>query len=203
MRGRFLVLAIVAALGLASCGEPKKATDIAVTLLLHTNEGDPVATGKLTLILDGERHTVTTGSSGHASFMAHAEIERRLQWMPVGMTPFSWPTLADFLPVTAEFDHSVRIDGREVHYPVLYKLAILRLAHGDCLNPGPQVFGPDASGEFTIDLDRPNIGIPLAGKMVHAPNNGYRIVGLYGDPATEKPLKLDLDIVQEHWSQAE
>lgn len=203
MRGRFLALAIVAAFGLASCGEPKKPTDIAVTLLMHTNEGDAVATGKLTLILGGERHTVTTDSSGHASFMAHAALDRGWYWMPVGMTPFSWPVRADFLSMTAELDHSVRIADREVHYPVLYEVPVVRLADGTCVNPGPRVFGPDTNGKFTIDLDRPNNGIPLAGKMVHAPNNGYRMVGLYGDPATEKPLKLDLDLVQEHWSQAE
>jgi hypothetical protein len=197
------MLAIVAALGLAGCSAPKKPVDIAVTLLLRTNETDAIPNGKLTVIVNGERHAVVTDATGHASFMAHVPLSKRVYWQNIGFTPFSWPMLSDAMTVAAELDQSEKVNGRFVHYPVLYRQDILRLKGGDCVNPGARVFGRDANGKFTIDLDRPNAGIPLAGKMVGVPNNGYRMIGSYGDPATEKPLKLDLEFVREKWAFAE
>jgi hypothetical protein len=199
---RGLAILALLPLGLAGCDAPKPA-DVSVTMLLRSNEGDPIPGGKLKLIFDGVETNVVTDAKGHAAFVAKASFNRVWHWVSIGFTPFSRPLHADLLTFSAELDHSVSIDGRVVHFPVLYKMQIFRDDGGDCSNEGPRVFGRDADGKFTIDLDRPNTGISVAGKTLMAPNNGYRVIGSYGNPATDKPLKLDLDFVQEHWSQAQ
>jgi hypothetical protein len=198
---RFAILALLP-LGLAGCDAPKP-SDVSVTLLMHNNENDPISGGKLKLIFDGVATNVVTDAQGHASFATKASISRTWHWVNVAFTPFSRPIHADLLTFSAELEHSVSIEGRVVYFPVLYKMQIFCYDSGECSNEGPRVFGRDANGNFTIDLDRGNTGIPIAGKTLVAPNNGYRVVGSYGNPATDKPLKLDLDIVQEHWSQAQ
>jgi hypothetical protein len=199
---RGLAIFTLAALGLAGCDAPKP-FDTAVTVLLHTNEGDPVSGGKLTIIFDGVKANVVTDAKGQAAFAAKVSFDRVWQWVNIAYTPFSWPRHADLLTFSAELDHSVRMDGRVVHFPVLYKMQVFRYDSGECSNEGPRVFGRDADGKFTIDLDRPNDGVPISGKTFRAPNNGYRVIASYGNPRTDKPVKLDLDIVQEHWSQAQ
>jgi hypothetical protein len=199
---RGLAIFTLTASGLAGCDAPKPA-DVSVTLLLRTNETAPIAGGKLKIIFDDVATTVVTDATGHAAFTAKASFSRAWHWMNVDFTPFSWPIHADLLTFSAELDHSVSIDGRVVHFPVLYKMQVLRDDGGDCSNEGPRVFGRDADGKFTIDLDRPNDGVPVGGKTLRAPNNGYRVTAFYGNPATDKPVKLDLDFVQEHWSQAQ
>ena len=201
--GRTLAFAAMAPLGLAGC-DAQTPAEMTVTLLLRTNETDPISGGRLTLIFDGAATTVTTDAKGHASFTAKSALDRRWHWVNVGFTPFSMPLKADHLAFAAQLDHSVRIDGRVVHFPVLYRLDIFRDSNGDCWNPGARVYGRDASGAFSIDLDDPgNKGVPVDGKILRVPNNGYRVTGSFGDPKTEKPLKLELDFVQEHWSQAQ
>jgi hypothetical protein len=199
---RGLAIFMLAALGLAGCDAPKPA-DISVMVLLHTNEGDPISGGKLKIIFDGVKTNVVTDAKGNAAFAAKASFDRVWHWVDVAYTPFSWPIHSDLLTFSAELDHSVRMDGRVVHFPVLYKMQVFRFDSGECSNQGPRVFGQDASGEFTIDLDRPNDGVPIGGKTLRAPNNGYRVIASYGNPRTDKPVKLDLDFVQEHWSQAQ
>ena len=202
MKLRGLAIFTLAALGLAGCDAPKP-TDISVTLLLHTNETDPIPGEKLKLIFDGVATNVVTDATGHAAFTAKASFNRVWHWVNVGYTPFSWPIHTDLLTFSAELDHSVRMGGRVVHFPVLYTMQVFRYDGGDCSNEGPRVFGRDADGNFTIDLDRPNDGVPAGGKKLSAPNNGYRVIASFGNPRTDKPVKLDLDIVQEHWSQAQ
>jgi hypothetical protein len=198
-------IAILAALVLLTAcqKEPSPMTKLAVTILLRTNETPPIAGGKIKLIFDGGAVTVTSDAKGHASATGKAVLDQRWHWVNIGFTPFSWPLRADHIAFAAELDHSVRIDGRVVHYPVLYKVNLFRDSNGDTWNPGVRVFGPDAQGEFTIDLDRDNNGIPLDGKMLMAPNNGYRVSGSLDDPKAGEPVKLDLEFVQEHWSQAQ
>jgi hypothetical protein len=197
-----LAIFALAALGLGGCDAPKP-SDVAVTVTLHTNEGDPIPGGKLTIIFDGVKTNVVTDAKGNAAFAAKVSFERIWHWEDVAYTPFRWPRHVDLLTFLAVLDHSDRIDGRVVHFPVLYKMQVFRYDGGECSNEGPRVFGQDANGQFTIDLDRPNNGVPIGGKMLRVLNNGYRVLASFGNPTKDKPVKLDLDIVQEHWSQAQ
>jgi hypothetical protein len=198
---RGLAIFALTAFGLAGC-DTSKPTDIAVTVMLHTNEGGPISGGKLKIIFDGVKTNVVTDAKGDAAFAAKAAIDRMWHWVNIGFTPFSWPMRADLLTFSAELDHSVRMNGRVVHFPVLYTMQVFRYDSGECSNEGPRVFGRDASGEFTIDLDRPNNGVPIGGRTLRVLNNGYRVISSFGNPKTDRPVKLDLDIAQEHWSQA-
>jgi hypothetical protein len=130
---------------LAGCQkEPPPMTDFAVTLLLRTNETDPIAGGEIKLVFDGNTAEVTTDAKGHASTTGKLIVDRRWYWVNIGFTGLSWPERMDHLKLAAELDHSVRIGDRVVHFPVLYKIDIFLSKDGTSRNPGARVFGRDA-----------------------------------------------------------
>ena len=196
------IFAALALIGLRGCQkEPPHMTALAVTLLVRDNDANAIPGAKLRLIFGNTGADAVTDPTGHAKLAANAVIDRRWFWVNVGFTGLSVPKRMDNLAPVAELDHSVRIDERVVHFPVLYKMDIYRDSNGDCWNPGARVFGPDVNGQFIIDLDKRNKAIPLGGKMLMVPNNAYRATGSFDN--RENPVPVDLEFLQERWAQAQ
>jgi hypothetical protein len=116
-----------------------------------------------------------TDDNGEAHFSTRAGVSRRVQWIPIGFTPFSWPTRTDHLQIAAELERIVPTPaGKDITLHMLYKMDIDRLPDGDCATSDfTSIYTPDAQGRFTQLVPPQGLTVPDSGGMI-LPGGGYQ-----------------------------
>jgi hypothetical protein len=128
---------------------------------------------------------LVTDTNGKAQFTTKAILDKVWQWVPIGFTPFSWPTRTDHLQIAAELASVIPGDSnnKEITLHFLYRMDVYRRKWGQCSTVGfLGMYVPDAGGRFSIGVPRTGLPVPDSGGMVFR-GDGYTAADFTLEPA--------------------